>query len=68
MKFNFTTKLEDADVIVFWEYESDENGVYNSEVVQVVFNGISVIPILSEATLYELDGKALSVYEGQFHD
>jgi hypothetical protein len=68
MKFNFTTKLEDADVIVFWEYESDENGVYNSEVVQVVFNGISIMPILSSATLCELDSKAMSVYEEQFHD
>ena len=68
MKFVFTTKLEDGDVIVFWEYEVDDFGVYNSEVTKVVFNEIDVLPILSEETLYELDAKAAFVYEEQFND
>jgi len=72
MKFNFTTKLEDGDVIVFWEFEQDECGIYNSEVVKVYFNGIDVLPILSEETLSALDSEAEKVYqecfEGQFND
>lgn len=72
MKFNFTTKLEDGDVIVFWEFEQDECGIYNSEVVKVYFNGIDVLPILSEETLLALDSEAEKVYqecfEGQFND
>ena len=63
MKFNFTTKLEDADVIVFWEYEEDEDGVYNSAVVKVVFNNVDVLPLLSEETMYELDARAIVAYE-----
>ena len=68
MEFNFTTRLEDGDVIVFWQYEQDEEGVYNSEVVKVVFNGIDVLPILSEETLYEMDSKAWIVFEESFID
>ena len=68
MEFNFTTRLEDGDVIVFWQYEQDDEGVYNSEVVKVVFNGIDVLPILSEETLYELDSKAWIVFEESFID
>lgn len=72
MKFNFTTKLEDGDVIVFWEFEQDECGIYNSEVVKVVFNGIDVLSILSEETLNDLDSKAEKIYteyfEEQFND
>ena len=68
MKFNFTTKLEDGDVIVFWEFEQDEISVYNSSVVSVVFNGIDVLPILSEETMYELDARAIVFYEEQFND
>jgi hypothetical protein len=68
MKFNFTSKLNDGDIIVFWEFEQDEHGVYNSEVVKVVFNNVDVLPILSEETLYDLDAKAIVVYEGRFND
>ena len=63
MKFNFTTKLEDADVIVFWEYEEDEDGVYNSAVDKVVFNNVDVLPLLSEEVMYELDARAIVAYE-----
>ena len=63
MQFNFTTKLEDADVIVFWEYEEDNEGVYNSLVVKVVFNNVDVLPLLSEETMYELDARAIVAYE-----
>jgi len=68
MEFVFTTKLEDADVIVFWEYELDDFGIYNSTVTKVVFNDVDVLPILSEATMYELDAKAFAVYEDSFND
>jgi len=68
MEFNFTTKLEDGDVIVFWEYEEDEDGIYNSEVVKVVFCNIDITPVLSEETLYDLDAKAIVVYEETFND
>jgi hypothetical protein len=68
MKFNFTTRLEDGEVTVFWEFEQDQISVYNSEVVKVVFNGVDVLPILSEETLYDLDAKAIVVYEEQFND
>ena len=68
MKFVFTTKLEDGDVIVFWEYELDDFGIYNSAVTQVVFNDVDVLPILSEATMYELDVKELAVYEESLND
>ena len=72
MKFNFTTKLEDGDVIVFWEFEQDECGIYNSEVVKVVFNNMDVTSILSEETLNDLDSKAEKIYtecfEEQFND
>jgi len=63
MEFNFTNKLEDADVIVFWQFEEDEEGVYNSEVVKVVFNNMDVISLLSEETMYELDARAIVAYE-----
>ena len=63
MKFNFATKLEEADVIVFWEYEEDEDGVYNSAVVKVVFNNVDVLSLLSEETMYELDARAIVAYE-----
>jgi hypothetical protein len=68
MEFNFTTKLEDGDVIVFWEYEEDEDGIYNSEVVKVVFCNIDITPVLSEEILYDLDAKAIVVYEETFND
>lgn len=68
MTFNFTTKLEDGDVIVFWQYEQDDHGIYNSEVVKVVFNDMDVISILSEETLNELDSKAEKFYLEQFND
>ena len=68
MEFNFTTRLEDGDVIVFWQYEQDEISVYNSEVVKVVFNNVDVLPILSEETLYELDARAIVIYEEQRND
>ena len=72
MEFNFTTKLENADVIVFWQFEQDECGIYDSEVVMVYFNGIDVLPVLSEETLSALDSEAEKVYqecfEGQFND
>jgi len=68
MTFNFTTKLEDGDVIVFWQYEQDDHGIYNSEVVKVVFNDMDVTSILSEETLNELDSRAEKVYLEQFND
>ena len=68
MDFNFTTKLEDGDVIVFWQFEHDEDGIYNSEVVKVVFNDVDIIPILSAEALCELDMKAFKVYEERSHD
>jgi len=63
MEFNFTTELEDAPVTVIWDYEKDEDGVYNSYVKKVIFSGIDVLPILSEETLYELDARAIVAYE-----
>ena len=68
MDFNFTTKLEDGDVIVFWQFEHAEDGIYNSEVVKVVFNDVDIIPILSAEALCELDSKAYKVYEERSHD
>ena len=68
MEFNFTTKLEDAEVIVFWEFEQDDISIYNSEVVKVMFNGIDVVPVLSEETIFDLDARAIVVYEEQFND
>jgi hypothetical protein len=67
MQFNFNTVLEDAPITVFWEYEEDKDGVYNSYVKKVIFNGIDVVPILSEQTFYELDAEAIVAYE-QSHD
>ena len=63
MEFSFTAELEDAPVTVIWEYEEDEEGVYNSYVAKVIFSGIDVLPILSEETLYELDARAIVAYE-----
>lgn len=63
MQFNFTTKLEDADVIVFWEFEEDEEGVYNSAVVNVIFNNVDVVLLLSDEVMYELDARAIVAYE-----
>lgn len=68
MEFNFTTKLEDADVIVFWEFEQDDISVYNSAVVKVVFNNVDVLPLLSEEVMYELDARAIVIYEEQRND
>jgi hypothetical protein len=68
MEFVFKTKLEDGDVIVFWQYEQDDISVYNSEVVKVVFNNVDILPILSEETIYDLDAKAIVIYEEQFND
>jgi hypothetical protein len=67
MKYYFDTLLEETVVSVTWEYETDEDGIYNSEVTQVMYQGIDVLPILSEETLYELDARAIVVYE-QLHD
>ena len=68
MNFNFTTKIEDGDVIVFWEFEHDEHGIYSSDVVKVLFNNVDIIPILSAEALCELDSKAYKVYEERSHD
>ena len=68
MKFNFTTKIEDGDVIVFWEYEQDESGIYNSAVVKVVFNNMDVIALLSEETLNDLDSQAEKALMECFYD
>lgn len=68
MEFNFTTKLEDADVIIFWEFEQDDISVYNSAVVKVVFNNVDVLPLLSEEVMYELDARAIVIYEEQRND
>ena len=68
MNFEFTTKLEDGEVTVHWQFEQDDISVYNSEVVKVVYGGIDVTSILSEETLYELDARAIVVYEEQFND
>jgi len=67
MKYYFDTLLEGTVISVRWEYETDEDGIYNSEVTQVMYQGIDVLPILSEKTLYELDARAIVVYE-QSHD
>ena len=63
MEFSFTTELEDAPVTVIWDYEEDEDGVYNSYVKKVIFSGIDVLPILPEETLYELDARPSVAYE-----
>jgi len=55
MKYYFDTLLEETVVSVTWEYEADADGIYNSEVTQVMYQGIDVLPILSEAAIYELD-------------
>ena len=68
MTFNFTTKIEDGNVIVFWDYELDDHGIYNSEVVSVLFNMVDIMPILSAETLCELDSRAEKVYLEQFND
>jgi len=68
MDFNFTTKIEDGDVMVFWQYEQDDHGIYNSEVVSVLFNMVNILPILSSEVLNELDGRAEKVFLEQFND
>lgn len=68
MEFNFTTKLEDGNVIVFWQFEQDDISVYNSAVVKVVFNNVDVLPLLSEEVMYELDARAIVIYEEQRND
>ena len=55
MKYYFDTLLEGTVVSVTWEYECDAEGIYNSEVVQVMYQKIDVLPVLSEAAVYELD-------------
>ena len=63
MEWNYTTQLEGQDVIVFWWLEADEAGIYDSEVKMVLYKGIDVLPILSEETIYELDGRSMNEYE-----
>jgi hypothetical protein len=42
-------------VSVTWEFECDNEGIYNTEVTQVMYKGIDVLPVLSEVVVYELD-------------
>jgi hypothetical protein len=55
MKYYFDTLLEGTLVSVRWEFESDNEGIYNTEVTQVMYQGIDVLPVLSEVAVYELD-------------
>ena len=61
MKFN--TLLEGMPVEVYWMYEADEKGIYDSYVESVIFRGVNVSPILSEEVLYELDAEAHKVFK-----
>ena len=65
MKYYFDTLLEVTVVSVTWEFECDNDGIYNTEVTQVMYQGIDVLPVLSEDTLNELDGRAIQLYEAQ---
>jgi hypothetical protein len=65
MKYCFDTLLEVTVVSVTWEFECDNDGIYNTEVTQVMYQGIDVLPVLSEDTLNELDGRAIQLYEAQ---
>jgi hypothetical protein len=55
MKYYFDTLLEGTVVSVTWEFECDNDGIYNTEVTQVMYQGIDVLPVLSEVAVYELD-------------
>jgi hypothetical protein len=69
MKYYFDTLLEETVVSVTWEYETDEDGIYNSEVTQVMYQGIDVLPVLSEAAVYELDAAAYTaITEEKAHE
>lgn len=57
--FVFKTKLEGEEVTAHLQYESDQTGVYNSEIVKVIYENHDVVKILAEETLYELDGIGL---------
>lgn len=58
MKYDFDTLLEGTVVSVYWEYEYDKEGIYNASVTNVLYQGVDVLPILSEETLDELDAAA----------
>jgi len=61
-------QLEDAEVVVYWTFERDEHGVYNTGVDKVMYQGVDLVPVLSEDTLNELDGRAIQLYEAQEDD
>ena len=65
MKYYFDTLLEGTVVSVTWEFECDNEGIYNTEVTQVMYQGVDLVPVLSEDTLNELDGRAIQLYEAQ---
>ena len=68
MKYYFDTLLEGTVVSVTWEFECDNEGIYNSEVTQVMYQGIDVLLILSDDVLDMLDMEGQKLWEEQFFD
>jgi phosphopantetheine adenylyltransferase len=64
----FNAQLEQKIVTVYWLYDRDDHGIYNSFVDKVIYEGVDVAPILPDEVLEMLDLEGHARWEEQFHD
>jgi hypothetical protein len=64
----FDAQIEQTVVTVHWLYDRDDHGIYNTYVDKVIYQGIDVLPILTDEVLDMLDMEGQKLWEEQFHD
>jgi hypothetical protein len=64
----FQTKLEGGIVTVHWSYDRDDHGIYNTGVDKVIYQGVDIMPCLSDDVCEELDNEGLKLHEMGLHD
>jgi hypothetical protein len=57
-EFDTTTGAGSEIVTIVYEYESDEDGTYNENIKEVLYEGRSVLGLLSEEQFQELEMEA----------
>ncbi|CAB4130597.1 hypothetical protein UFOVP133_4 [uncultured Caudovirales phage] len=61
--FRSTIGSGDEPVICALEYEHDENGVYNTELTEVMFQGTNILWCLTEEVQSELEMEGIKQLE-----
>jgi hypothetical protein len=59
----FRTTLENGVVDVHWSYERDDQGIYNTGIDKVMYQGIDIMPCLSDEVCAALDIEGCQTHE-----